>query len=76
MPVLNYQGVKTMIMAFCSGSTSSSLVVITVEESDEGTFRCAIANGAGNVTSAEATLTVGKSVGPPVHDNRSLYAIY
>ena len=43
-----------------SGTTTSTLTVITVAASDEGAYTCVVSNEIGSVTSAQAFLTVGK----------------
>jgi uncharacterized protein YodC (DUF2158 family) len=44
------------------GSTTESLIIGNVQESDEGSYSCYIYNTAGNVTSSSAALTVDPAV--------------
>ncbi|MEC1760625.1 immunoglobulin domain-containing protein, partial [Schinkia azotoformans] len=41
-----------------AGATSASLTINNAQESDEGSYTVVVSNGAGNVTSTAATLTV------------------
>ncbi|MED4420313.1 immunoglobulin domain-containing protein, partial [Schinkia azotoformans] len=41
-----------------AGATSASLTINNAQESDEGSYTVVVSNGAGNVISTAATLTV------------------
>ena len=43
-----------------SGANSSTLTILTVQKSNEGSYRCTVNNLAGSETSECATLTVGE----------------
>ena len=43
------------------GANSSTLTILSVQKSDEGSYRCVISNRAGEKTSKLAKLTVGKN---------------
>ncbi|KEF37651.1 immunoglobulin I-set domain-containing protein, partial [Schinkia azotoformans MEV2011] len=53
---LSYQWKKDGIDI--AGATSASLTINNAQESDEGSYTVVVSNGAGNVTSTAATLTV------------------
>ena len=43
-----------------SGATSSSLIILSLQKSDEGSYRCIISNIAGSQSSEPALLTTGE----------------
>ena len=45
-----------------SGANSSTLTILTVQKSNEGSYRCTVSNLAGSETSECATLTVGEVI--------------
>ena len=42
------------------GASSSTLTILSVQKSDEGSYRCTVSNCAGSETSECATLTLGE----------------
>ena len=42
------------------GASSSTLIIPSVQKSNEGSYRCTVSNCAGSETSESATLTVGE----------------
>ena len=43
-----------------SGATSSALIILSVQRSDEGSYRCIVSNTVGSLTSEPALLTTGE----------------
>ena len=43
------------------GADSSTLIILSVQKSNEGRYRCVVSNCAGNQTSKPAELSVGKN---------------
>ena len=43
-----------------SGATSSSLIILSLKKSDEGSYRCIVSNIAGSQSSEPALLTTGE----------------
>ena len=54
------QGWHSCDMERFSGVNSSTLTILTVQKSNEGSYRCTVNNLAGSETSECATLTVGE----------------
>ena len=60
---LNYQWEceKGSDVEMFPGAKSSTLIISSVQKSDEGSYRCTVSNCAGRETSECVTLTVGKN---------------